>query len=195
MLFPDKVDVVPYWLPQMDKDIRKPISKSSSGEKEYELTETSKNASHISIPIVWAEEQDSESTPLLGPSTSRRTSSMNPVRETTDKRIAVPVRVEPKVFFANERTFLSWIHFSIFLGGISSALVGLGDSTARMSGFLFGTVSIMFTLYALYLYRWRAIRIRRRDPGPYDDMVGPTLVSVVFLLAMIANILFSVARK
>ncbi|KAJ2354584.1 vacuolar transporter chaperone, partial [Coemansia sp. RSA 2610] len=27
------------------------------------------------------------------------------------KRIAVPVRVEPKVFFANERTFLSWLNF------------------------------------------------------------------------------------
>jgi uncharacterized membrane protein YidH (DUF202 family) len=195
MLFPDKVDVVPYWLPQMDKDIRKAISKSSSGEKEYEMTDTAKNASHISIPIVGAEEQESETTPLLGPSTSRRTSSVNTVREAADKRIAVPVRVEPKVFFANERTFLSWIHFSIFLGGISSALVGLGDSTARMSGFLFGMVSIMFTLYALYLYRWRATRIRRRDPGPYDDMVGPTMVSVVFLLAMIANILFSMARK
>lgn len=29
---------------------------------------------------------------------------------TTTKRIALPVRVEPKVFFANERTFLSWLH-------------------------------------------------------------------------------------
>jgi uncharacterized membrane protein YidH (DUF202 family) len=111
------------------------------------------------------------------------------------KKIAVPVRVEPKVYFANERTFLSWIHFAIFLGGISSALVGLGDSTARISGFLFGTVSIFFTMYALYLYRWRAARIRRRDPGPYDDMIGPTLVSIVFMLSMIANIIFSMASK
>lgn len=27
------------------------------------------------------------------------------------KRVAVPVRVEPKVFFANERTLLSWLRF------------------------------------------------------------------------------------
>ncbi len=27
-----------------------------------------------------------------------------------NKRIALPVRVEPKVFFANERTFLAWLH-------------------------------------------------------------------------------------
>lgn len=179
----------------MDKDIRKPLSKSSSEDKESEMApDIVQKGSHISIPIQEnSEEKNDDTIPLLGSSSHGRSSS---VRERTEnKRIAVPVRVEPKVFFANERTFLSWIHFSIFLGGISSALVGLGDSTARISGFMFGFVSILFTMYALYLYRWRAIRIRRRDPGPYDDMVGPTVVSVVFLLAMVTNILFSMSRK
>ena len=27
----------------------------------------------------------------------------------------VPVKVEPKVFFANERTYLAWLHMSIIL--------------------------------------------------------------------------------
>lgn len=194
VLFPGEVDVLPYWLPQMEKDIKKTISRSSSGEKEVDTTRASTNSHHISIPIVVSDQEKAdEETPLLGSSTNRR--SIKVGRDIEDKRIAVPVRVEPKVYFANERTFLSWIHFSIFLGGISSALVGLGDSTARISGFLFGFVSIMFTMYALYLYRWRATRIRQRDPGPYDDMVGPTMVSVVFLLAMTANIIFSMARK
>ena len=31
------------------------------------------------------------------------------------------MRVEPKVFFANERTFLSWLHMAVTLGGIGSA--------------------------------------------------------------------------
>ena len=34
----------------------------------------------------------------------------------------VPVRVEPKTYFANERTFLSWVNMSVTLGSISSAL-------------------------------------------------------------------------
>ena len=37
------------------------------------------------------------------------------------KRVAVPVRVEPKVFFANERTLLSWLRF------VSWNLEGLED--------------------------------------------------------------------
>ena len=40
---------------------------------------------------------------------------LNPSSATVDslssqKRIVLPVRIEPKVFFANERTFLSWMH-------------------------------------------------------------------------------------
>lgn len=35
----------------------------------------------------------------------------------------VPVKVEPKVFFANERTFLAWLHMSVTLASISIAIV------------------------------------------------------------------------
>jgi hypothetical protein len=40
-----------------------------------------------------------------------------------DKPRKVPVKVEPKVFFANERTFLSWLHMSVTLASISVAIV------------------------------------------------------------------------
>ncbi len=35
----------------------------------------------------------------------------------------VPIKVEPKVFFANERTFLAWLHMSLTLASISLAIV------------------------------------------------------------------------
>lgn len=45
-----------------------------------------------------------------------------------------PIRVEPKVFFANERTFLSWVHMAVIMGSIGGALLGMaskgGDSGA-----------------------------------------------------------------
>ena len=49
------------------------------------------------------------------------------LQRTATKRIALPVRVEPKVFFANERTFLSWLHFTVVLGGLSVGLLNFGD--------------------------------------------------------------------
>ncbi|KAI5190899.1 hypothetical protein NECID01_1194 [Nematocida sp. AWRm77] len=128
-------------------------------------------------------------------------SSINPPRvpavpETrSDKPVVIPVRVEPKVFFANERTFLSWLHFAIFIGGIGAALMGLGDYQAALSGVCFIIVSVVFSLYALYLYIWRARRIKMRDPGPYDDHSGPVILVAVFLSAMVTSIFFKFPLK
>lgn len=188
---------------------------SSMGKEPlYSKREGTSSEPHVSIRIE-KEDGEGESSRLLGPpavdaSGSRGilglfASNTNKVRpdssnvgamglgkaQNNDKRIYVPVRVEPKVFFANERTFLSWIHFSIFLGGIATALVGLGNHTARISGYLFGVVSVLFTAYALYLYQWRAGRIRQRDPGPYDDRIGPIVIVLVFMVAMLVNMIFA----
>ena len=44
-------------------------------------------------------------------------------RGSNQKPRKVPVKVEPKVFFANERTFLAWLHMSVTLASISIAIV------------------------------------------------------------------------
>jgi uncharacterized membrane protein YidH (DUF202 family) len=49
------------------------------------------------------------------------------LQRTVSKSIALPVKVEPKVFFANERTFLSWLHFTVVLGGLAVGLLNFGD--------------------------------------------------------------------
>lgn len=46
--------------------------------------------------------------------------SSNPIG---GKARAVPVKIEPKVFFANERTFLAWLHMAVTLASISIAIV------------------------------------------------------------------------
>ena len=35
----------------------------------------------------------------------------------------VPIKVEPKVFFANERTFLAWLNMSVTLSSIAVAIL------------------------------------------------------------------------
>ncbi|OLY85111.1 Vacuolar transporter chaperone 1 [Smittium mucronatum] len=87
----------------------------------------------------------------------------------TKKKLAIPVRVEPKVFFANERTFLSWLNFSILLGTISLGLVNFGEGNIRIAGFAFTSLSILTMIYSLYMYQKRASMILARDPGPYGN--------------------------
>ena len=64
---------------------------------------------------------------LLLPSSSAIMSTQPLLQRTAAKRIALPVKVEPKVSFANERTFLSWLHFTVVLGGLAVGLLNFGD--------------------------------------------------------------------
>ncbi|KAH9411189.1 vacuolar transport chaperone [Ordospora pajunii] len=172
VLYPFIQDI-PYWLPQVNVDIRKDPFHPDGTRKSFE------NAVLVDIPA----ESD--------PSNSDR---LSPI-DVHGKRISIPVRVEPKVFFANERTFLSWVQFAIFLGGIGSALLGLGDENASVFGLILIVVAIIFSFYSLYLYLWRANMIRKRDPGPYDDIYGPAVLVCVFLVAMALSVFFKFPLK
>ena len=56
----------------------------------------------------------------------------NPNPPSPGKRIALPTRIEPKVFFANERTFLSWLNFTVILGGLAMGLLNFGDTVRNI---------------------------------------------------------------
>ncbi|KAJ3217478.1 vacuolar transporter chaperone [Clydaea vesicula] len=240
-LLESHINLLPFWLPQMDKDIKKPspqgyvsqlTGRPNSPNKSnldvrvenYISKKESKKAlnSHLNDHTEVTIEDQTENTPLLAASedydydseTSRRKlrqkkSFLGKVgdlfRDDGDqssstiagfvgrrgqppqKKIALPVRIEPKVFFANERTFLSWLHFCTVLGALSVGLLNLGDKVAMISGLIFTVVAILFMLYALFLYQWRAHKIRNRDAGPYDDRFGPTLLVFVLFFALMAN--------
>ncbi|KAI0304172.1 vacuolar transporter chaperone 1 [Russula brevipes] len=109
------------------------------------------------------------------------------LQRTANKRIALPVRVEPKVAFANERTFLSWLHFTVILGGLAVGLLNFGDKVGKISAAIFSVVAVGIMAYALYTYHWRANSIRKGGRGPYDDRLGPTILCAALLVSVIVN--------
>lgn len=113
-------------------------------------------------------------------------------RAAPGKRIALPTRVEPKVFFANERTFLSWLNFTVILGSLAIGLLNFGDKVGRLSAGLFTFIAMATMVYALVTYHWRASAIRRRGSGPYDDRFGPTVLCIFLLLAVIVNFILRI---
>jgi hypothetical protein len=46
-------------------------------------------------------------------------------------------KVEPKLFFANERTFLSWLHMAVILSSISIGVLAFTSKNSKTSVFLF----------------------------------------------------------
>jgi len=102
----------------------------------------------------------------------------------------VPIKIEPKVFFANERTFLAWLHASVLLAGASVAIVAFADDSdplSQMYGIILLPVAIAFICYSMYQYARRAAMIRRKDPGPYEDIVGPTVLGIMLMLSILAQ--------
>ena len=43
----------------------------------------------------------------------------------------IPMKIEPKTFFANERTFLSWLHMAVTIGSIGAALLGFSGAATH----------------------------------------------------------------
>lgn len=234
-LLESRVSLLPFWLPQMDKDIRKTAAKNSiagpiknrvsfvdldagavheegSGKTHKDLEKSKEEESSSNEhQVLNIDAEDDENTPLISkPATirskgkssmfaslMRSSSNEQPATIPTlfnQKRIILPVRVEPKVFFANERTFLSWLHFCIVLGGLALGLLNFGDPIAQISGAIFTVVSMIFMFYALYLYQWRAHKIRIRgnftfdlDSAPYDDRFGPVILVFTLFFAVCVN--------
>ncbi|KAG2224186.1 hypothetical protein INT45_001304, partial [Circinella minor] len=134
-------------------------------------------SSSTDIPPPIAEEQEP---PISGPS--------------VNKPVPIPIRVEPKVFFANERTFLSWLNFTIVLVGFAIGLFNFGvDRVSRISAVLFLSTALLVMLYSLYKFHLRAYKIRKREISSntnttfYDDRMGPTFLCIFLALAMITN--------
>ena len=95
------------------------------------------------------------------------------------------VKVEPKTFFANERTFIQWMTAGMLLAAIAATLLdGQEDNTP---GVVFIAISIAVMLYALVAFQWRSARIRQRAPGPYDDRLGPVALTTALVLALIVT--------
>lgn len=115
----------------------------------------------------------------------------------------VRTRVEPKTFFANERTFLQWLQISVLImmtatsllsgtgllsnltGGTSTSSCASGDTTcfaSKLSGAIIAPVALLFMGYALFMYKKRTYQILRRETVRYDDQRGPVVLTVILLL-------------
>jgi len=110
------------------------------------------------------------------------------------KKIATPVRVEGKVWFANERTWVSWLNLSVLIGTIALALFNAStdNPVARIFAYTYAVISVGVLVYGYLLYQHRITMIRRRDPGHFDNPIGPLVVSALLFIAVLTNFIIRV---
>ncbi|CDK24939.1 unnamed protein product [Kuraishia capsulata CBS 1993] len=233
-LLPERVDLIPFWLPQMDVDIRKPKQNveygivrhkdtSNGGElDEEELAGAnygSINSEHVQFG--GSRTESGEQTALLVPSQSYAFSqssgilnsfrfcwnklagpdnSFNKVPDGTifesriqappGKKIAAPIRVEPKVYFATERTYLSWLSIAMIFGATGHTLLSYGDAVSLLASVGFYLTAALTIVYASGMYVWRCHAIRRKRAVRYDDQIGPRVLCGCLALSVGLSFLF-----
>lgn len=226
-LLPDKVDLIPFWLPQMDVDIRKPKRNDNYGIvrrhddvegapgnnlDEEELISSGGAENYGSVQI---DESNNRVESLPGSDT--RVSNFvnkfinkfysvfsysdyefsNPVAPGTvfetqihappGKKIAVPVRVEPKVYFATERTYLSWLTISLIFSATGQTLMNYGDLVSFVTSTCFFILALGTIGYSTGMYIWRVMNVRKKRAARYDDQIGPDLICGAIFIAVAVN--------
>ncbi|KAH7618884.1 putative Vacuolar transporter chaperone 1 [Nannochloris sp. 'desiccata'] len=120
----------------------------------------------------------------------------------------IPLRIEPKTYLANERTFLSWLSMAVTLGSVGTAIAGfavededspgqhkggISQSTVQLMTLTMLPISICMIAYALFTFYWRSEFIRKKQIGFFDDKIGPVTVALVVEVALLI-IMFSAIR-
>ena len=99
-----------------------------------------------------------------------------------------PARVEPKSFFANERTFIQWISAALLLMGVgellfASARESLSQSALVAGNFMF-VVALVVVMYAATLFYRRIFLMTNAKPYGYSDVIGPSFFAAFIITGM-----------
>ena len=237
VLFETYVNLLPFWLSEMDDDIRRDPQKvyeeqeqkAKSGNKVIwgprqalsSETQSSKGkhpaldelspVPEITVTEVKGPEHTVRPTRSLGSllglvkptSLTGRQHSPVPLPPGVHKpasyiKNAGPVKVETKVWLANERTFIKWMHVSTLMATLSLALYNgansVGNTLASNLGAVYIFISVTAAVWAYYVYIRRANEIRDRSPKHMDDRIGPILVGLALIVALSANFVFKVRQ-
>jgi uncharacterized membrane protein YidH (DUF202 family) len=106
------------------------------------------------------------------------------------------LKVEPKVWLANERTFLKWQHIAILQGTLALALyAAAGDSAiAQWIGIAYIAIAAFAGVWGYSILQVRRKMILERSGKDFDHMVGPIIISIAMIIALIINFVLQVRQ-
>ncbi|KEF54911.1 uncharacterized protein A1O9_09354 [Exophiala aquamarina CBS 119918] len=104
-----------------------------------------------------------------------------------------PLKIEAKVWLANQRTFIKWQHIAVLLASLSLGLynaAGVDNNIARILSLVYTAFAIFAALWGWGIYMWRSRLITERSGKDFDNAIGPFVVSVGLACALVLNFAF-----
>lgn len=99
-----------------------------------------------------------------------------------------PLKVEPKVWLANERTFLKWLHISVLISTLALAMFNASkNSTTRGLAIAFLCVGLFACGWGYLQHKVRREMIIARSGKDFDNMIGPVVVGCSMIAILLIN--------
>ena len=106
-----------------------------------------------------------------------------------------PLRIEPKVWLANERTFNRWLHVTVLLSSLTFVIYNSTKNSnftqlsLYLSWFYF-LLTVFSCLWGYFMYMTRRGIIMERSSKHLDNSIGPLVVAFGLMVALILNFIF-----
>ncbi|CCH43881.1 Vacuolar transporter chaperone 2 [Wickerhamomyces ciferrii] len=239
----DRLDILPFWLPELEDDIRKnpndayeelKAKQKSTAQNKSKLTRFSSPTKQRPTNIAETEEQDEQDDADLedhessdeetNETTARRSkkkkktvvnqiipfftgsSKLNDVDSEEEEVIlpagvqkpktllkqAGPVKVETKVWLANERTFNRWLTVTTMFSALtfsiySSVSKASSQNLADLLAYIYFALTLFCGIWGYVIYNKRLTFIKLRDGKHLDAPLGPLVVALGVLGAITIN--------
>lgn len=127
-----------------------------------------------------------ESVPLRGGSSQTKLSL-----SVADLKLKPSARLDPKTYWAAERTLLSWVHIAIFLCVSSAQLLSFGNTNAQIAGACMAPATIIVAVYALLRFHARNLAILNSEMAERNtmfsvvDLWGPWIAVPLMCVTMV----------
>jgi 8-oxo-dGTP pyrophosphatase MutT (NUDIX family)/uncharacterized membrane protein YidH (DUF202 family) len=105
------------------------------------------------------------------------------------QRPSASAQIDPKTYFANERTFLNWMHMAVTLGSFGMLMFSVAADHKMFAdaaghqvvwvAFAMVIASLGAIMFAITSFYKRSELVRRRAEGPYEMSAGPVLCGML----------------
>ncbi|ODV79916.1 SPX-domain-containing protein [Suhomyces tanzawaensis NRRL Y-17324] len=108
---------------------------------------------------------------------------------------AGPLKIEPKVWLANERTFNRWLHVTTLLSSLTFVLYS-SSQKSNFSGisdylaYFYFALTLFSGVWGYYIFLRRRSIIMERSGKHLDNIIGPLIIALGLVFALIFNFIF-----